>query len=178
MGLRACGVVVLSVAAGLWIVSGTQREKPVLAATAFEAVRGLEATAAARPDDLEAARALAQAYLDARQPGLAVGLLQAAPAAIKADLRVRHVYARALVDEGRNDEALAVEGQVIASCGPLVDGAPAPTGCDPVLLASAMRRADILRELVRMGVRDTLAHPEMSRVAYQNATREARVTVQ
>jgi hypothetical protein len=27
-------------------------------------------------------------------------------------------------------------------------------------------------------VRDTLAHPEMSRIAYQNATRQARVTVQ
>jgi hypothetical protein len=177
MGLRAYGVAVLSVAAGLWIMGGTQHEKPVLAATAFEAVRALEATAAARPGDSEATRALAQAYLDARQPGLAVALLQAAVATTRADLRLRHAYARALVDQGRNDDALAVEWEVVAACGPLMDGAPTPPGCDPVLLASAMRRVEILRELVRLGVSDTLAHPEMSLVAYQNATREARVTV-
>src|ERR1700687_2645484 len=137
MGLRAFrayGVMVLSLAAGLWIIGGTQREKPVLAATAFEAVRELEATAAERPDDSEATRALAQAYLDARQPGLAVALLQAAVRATRTDLRVRHVYARALVDQGRNDDALAVEGEVVAACGPLMDGAPAPAGCEPVLL--------------------------------------------
>jgi len=50
--------------------------------------------------------------------------------------------------------------------------------CDAVLLASAMRRTDILRELVALGVEDAQAHPEMSLVAYQNATREARVMVQ
>jgi hypothetical protein len=60
----------------------------------------------------------------------------------------------------------------------LAEGGRAPDGCDPVLLASAMRRADILRELVSMGVQDAQAHPEMSALAYQNATREARVVVQ
>jgi hypothetical protein len=41
-----------------------------------------------------------------------------------------------------------------------------------------MRRTDILHELVALGVEDAQAHPEMSLVAYQNATREARVMVQ
>jgi hypothetical protein len=41
-----------------------------------------------------------------------------------------------------------------------------------------MRRADILRELVSLGVEDAEAHPEASLVAYQNATREARVAVE
>jgi hypothetical protein len=82
------------------------------------------------------------------------------------------------VDEGRNDEALAVERAVVAQCRPLADGATAAVGCDPVLLASAMRRTDILRELVSLGVEDAQAHPETSLVAYQNATREARVMVQ
>lgn len=178
MGLRAYGVAVLAAAGALWLMGGTQREKPVLAATTSEAVRALEAEVARHPDEADATRALAQAYLDAHQPGLAVVLVHGAPVRLERDPRVEHVLARALVDEGRNDEALAVERQVVAACGPLADGRPAPEGCDPVLLASAMRRADILRELVSLGVEDAQAHPEMSLVAYQNATREARVMVQ
>jgi hypothetical protein len=178
MGLRATGIAVLAAAAALWLMSGTQRERPVLAASAPEPLRALEAQVAANADDPSAVRALAQAYLDARQPGLAVAVVEHASRAARADVRVRHVYARALVDQGRNDEALVAERDVVATCHGLVDGTTAPDGCDPVLLASAMRRADILRELVSLGVEDAQAHPEASLVAYQNATREARVMVQ
>lgn len=177
MGLRTYGVTVVAAAAVLWGLTGTQREKPVLAATQPEAVRVLEVKAAAHPADVEATRALAQAYLDARQPGLAVVLIEGAPATVRSDVRAEHVYARALVDEGRNEEALAVEQSVVVACRPLAEGADA-AGCDPVLFASALRRTDILRELVSLGVEDAQAHPEMSLVAYQNATREARVVMQ
>jgi hypothetical protein len=88
MGLRAYGVTVLAAAGVLWAMSGTQREKPVLAATEPEAVRALEASAAAHPGDVEATRALAQAYLDARQPGLAVVLVEGARPAVHDDVRV------------------------------------------------------------------------------------------
>jgi hypothetical protein len=178
MGLRAYGVAVLMAAAALWLMSGTQREKPVLAASAPEAVRSLEASVAARPADADAVRSLAQAYLDAHQPGLALVLMGGAPASVREDVRTQHVYARALVDEGRNDEALAVEARVVAACGPLAEGRATPAGCDPVLLAAAMRRTDILGQLVSLGVQDAQAHPEEAMVAYQNATREARVMVQ
>lgn len=178
MGLRANGVAVLAAAGILWAMSGTQREKPVLAGTAPENIRRLEVDVAAHPADVEATRVLAQAYLDARQPGLAIVLVDGARPAVRGDVRVQHVYARALVDEGRNEDALAVERGVVAACRPLAEGAPATAGCDSVLLASAMRRSDILRELVSLGVEDAQAHPEMSLVAYQNATREARVMVQ
>jgi hypothetical protein len=182
MGLRAYGLAVLTAAAGLWMMSGTQREKPVLAAAATpDAVKSLEADVAAhRADqaDAEDVRRLAQAYLDARQPGLAVVLVEGAAPAVKNDVRVQHVYARALVDQGRNGEALAVERNVVARCRPITEGAPAVEGCDSLILASAMRRADILSELVSLGVQDSQAHPEASLVAYQNATREARVMVQ
>jgi hypothetical protein len=178
MGIRAYGVAVLSAVAALWLMSGTQREKPVLAATAPEPLRALEASVAADPNDAVAMRALAQAYLDARQPGLAIVLVDGAPSSVLADVRLQHVYARALVDEGRNDEALAVETRVVGVCGPLTEGRATPSGCDTMLLASAMRRADILGELVSRGVQDAQAHPEETMVAYQNATREARVMVQ
>jgi len=178
MGLRTYGVAVLSAAATLWAMSGTQKERPVLASTEPERVRALEFSAAAHPESVEATRALAQAYLDVRQPGLAIVLVGGAAPAVHDDVRVQHVFARALVDEGRDEEALAVEGDVVSRCRPVTEGAPAPVGCDGVLLASAMRRRDILGELVSLGVEDAQAHPEMSLVAYQKATREARVMLQ
>src|SRR5579859_8232287 len=92
MGLRAYGVTVLAAAAALWMMSGTQREKPVLAATLAtpaDAVRALESDCAAHPGDAVATAALAQAYLTVRQPGLAVGLVEGAPAAVRDDVRVR-----------------------------------------------------------------------------------------
>ena len=165
MGLRAFGIAVASALALLWATSGTQRERALLSdgpGAAADRVRACEANAAARPDDPEAARVLSQAYLDASQPGLALGVLEALPAALRGDPRTEHLYARALLDQGRNaDRAPAV---------------PSGPGCDPLLLASAVRRASILKELVALGVEDTRAQPEESFVAYQNATREARVT--
>jgi hypothetical protein len=177
MGLRRYGAAVLAAAAAFLLMSGPQREKPLLPVPTAEAVRRLEGTAAARPSDAEATRALAQAYLDARQPGLAVTLIAAAQASVRGDVRVRHLYSRALMDQGRSEDALAVEVGVVAACRPLVDGR-CVQGCDGLLLVSAMRRADILRELVSLGVEDAQAHPEETLLAYQNATREARVMVQ
>jgi hypothetical protein len=185
VGLRAFGIAVASILAVLWATSGTQRERALLSDGAggmsalTDRVRTCEASAAAHPDDPESTRALAQAYLDAQQPGLALGLLEAAPAALRVDARTRHLYARALLEQGRNDDALAAEASVVASCMPVADNAPAQPpgpGCDAVLLASAVRRDAILTELVALGVQDTRAQPEESFVAYQNATREARVT--
>jgi hypothetical protein len=178
MALRGYGVAVLAAAAALWAMSGTQREKPVLAATHSEALAALESAAVAHPGAPDATGALAQAYLDARQPGLAVALVENALPGVRADVRVRHVYGRALVDEGRNDDALSVEDSVVATCRPVAEGGVAPAGCDPVLFASAVRRSEILRELVSLGVEDAQAHPEVSLLAYQNATREARIMMQ
>ncbi len=179
MGLRAYGVAVLAAAAVLWAMSGTQREKPVLAsAAAPQSVEVLEANAATDPGDVEATRALAQAYLDAAQPGLALVLIEGARPAVRDDVRIQHVYARALVDEGRNGEALATEKRVVSACRPVADGARGAPGCDAFLLASAVRRTEILQELVSLGVQDAQAHPEITYVAYQNATREARVMLQ
>jgi hypothetical protein len=171
---RAVGVV--AGAGALWVLSGTERSASILG-SATESIRSLEAGVAAHPDNAEMTRKLAQAYLDARQPGLALVLLDAAPMEVRQDVRARHVLARALLDQGRGDEALNVENGVIATCRSLADEGVAP-GCDPVLFASAARRTSILRELVALGVKDALAHPEASLIAYQNATREARVRLQ
>lgn len=175
MEFRDFGIAVAAAGALLWASSGTQRERPLLTGPLPEVVRAQEANAALHPGDAEAMRALAQSYLDAQQPGLAVALFDAAPPALRAEARARHVYARALLDQGRNAEALAVETSVIAACTRPSASPSESAGCDGALLASASRRAAILKELVARGVEDTRAHPEVSFVAYQNATRETRV---
>ena len=45
------------------------------------------------------------------------------------------------------------------------------------LRASATRRAEILEQLVQLGVEDANAHPEASSLAYQNATRQVSFSV-
>lgn len=178
MHLRAFAAAVLVAAGALWLMSDTEREQPVLGELSVEVVRATEANVATHPNDASETASLAQQYVDVRQPGLAMTLIEGAPAAVREDVRVEHAYARALIDEGKNTEALKVQGRVIASCRTIAEGRKAPIGCDPVLLASAMRRADILRELLSLGIEDSRAHPEETLVAYQNATREARVALE
>jgi hypothetical protein len=170
----------LAAASALLAASGVEREHALVAGPFAEVVRDREARAAVRPGDPDAERALAQAYLDVEQPGLAVALLRDAVAVDgdPASVRTRHLYSRALIEDGRGPEALAMEEGVVGACAPLAEGRHAPSGCDAPLLASALRRVDILRELAALGVSDVRAHPEASFIAYQNATREVRVTVQ
>jgi hypothetical protein len=169
MSLRAWNVAVLAAAVGMWLASGTQREKPMVSQAKADTVRALENEVATHPTDVTGVLALGQAYLDGQSPGLALGVLEAAPAEVRADVRVDHLYARVLVAEGRNQEALVVEKRVLAKC--TVDT------CDAFLIASATRRADILQELVNLGVEDSQAQPEASQLAYYNATRSARVAI-
>ncbi len=164
MSLRAWNVVVLAAALGLWLASGTQREKPVMTQAKSDTVRVLENQVAAHPTDTKGVMALAQAYIDAQSPGLAVAMIEASPADVRAAAKVDHLYARALVAQGRNQDALVAERRVLAKCSTEM--------CDSFLIASATRRADILQELVNLGVEDSQAQPEASRVAYHNATRQ------
>jgi hypothetical protein len=108
--------------------------------------------------------------------GLALGAIEHAPALVRAEPGVEHVYARALLDQGRSVDALAAERRVLGHCVAegRDDGAPA---CSTWLIASATRRADILQELVQLGIEDANAHPEASRLAYHNATRQVSLAV-
>lgn len=178
MNLRTWNVAVIVAVAGLWFASGTQKEKSVLSSAKSDAVRALEAQVSAHPDDTALLRQLAQAYLDAHASGHAVSAIEGAPAATRADARVQHVYARALVDQGRNQDALAAEQRVLDRCVGSTRSPAMGTGCDSWLIASATRRADILQALVNLGVEDSIAEPEASSVAYHSVTRQARVVVQ
>ena len=175
MDLRALNIVVLVAAGGLFLASGTQREHSVLAEGNTEAVRTLE-TGFAAHGDAASLTALTQGYLDAQAPGLAISAVEGAPANLQSDAKVQHTYARALLEAGRANEALAAEQRVLDACAAVAE-APGTTSCDSWLLASATRRSDILKELVQLGIEDAQAHPEASAVAYQSATRQASLAV-
>ena len=188
MDLRTRCVVVLSALGTLWLASGTQREHKVLSDVKTGRVAGLEVAYAESDHDPKKLQELAQAYLDTSQPGLALGVIDAAPENIRHLPTVDHVYARALLDQGRASDALVVERRVLDTCAAIQSKNFArsevrdpPSGenkdCDPWLLASATRRADILQELVQLGIDDANAHPEVSSIAYHNATRQATLSV-
>jgi len=168
MGLKGWNVAVLLAIGLIWVAGSTQREKRVVGDTHTDRVALLEEQAAASPSDPARVRALVQAYLDARAPGMALAAVERAPEAVRADPSVEHLYARALLDQGRSADALAAEKRVLARCADPSSEVPA---CSSYLIASATRRAEILEQLVALGVEDANAHPEASSLAYHNATR-------
>lgn len=164
-------VALLCAAVGLVAAGLPHRERALVPDGHAEKVRALESTrAAASPTEPGPLVALTQAYLDARAPGMAVQALEAAPLATRRAPAVEHAYARALLDQGRSSDALAAEKRVLTACATAVELDAPP--CSSWLVASATRRADILEELVRLGVEDAHAHPEASQVAYYRATRQ------
>lgn len=175
MGVKGWNVAVLVAIGTLWFCGTTQREKPVVGdSTHTGRIGALEMKVAARPTDPSALCELGQAYLDIRQPGMALGAIERAVAAVRTEPTVDHLYARALLEQGRSADALAAEKRVLARCAdPSVE---APT-CSTYLIASATRRAEIIEQLVQLGVEDANAHPEASSIAYHNATRQVSLSV-
>ena len=178
MGLKGWNVAVLVAIGAIWFAGSTQREKRVVGDSQSDRVALLEEQVAASPSDVARVRELAQAYLDARAPGMALASIEHAPAAVRAEPTVDHLYARALLDQGRSADALAAERRVLARCDVAETAANAAeprsevTVCSTYLIASATRRAEILEQLVTLGVEDANAHPEASSLAYHNATRQ------
>lgn len=170
MGHRFWNGVVLSALGILWLASSTQREKPVLGLHGAE-VSALETDLASAPNDPAKIQALGQKYIEAKTPGLAVRLVESQPTAVRTEPTVEHIYARALLEQGRSADALAAEQRVLDRC------ASGEVTCSSFLVASATRRADILRELGKLGVEDAQAYPEKSQLAYHNATRQVGLVV-
>lgn len=174
MGLKGWNVAVLLAIGAIWFASSTQREKRVVGDVHSARIATLEDKLAVSPSDPAKLRELAQGYLDARQSGMAVAAIDHAPQGHRVDPMVEHVYARALLDQGRAADALEAERRVLARCADPSTEVPA---CSTYLIASATRRADILEQLVQLGVEDANAHPEASSLAYQNATRQVTLSI-
>lgn len=173
MRMKAFNFVVLGAVVALWVASSTQREKPVISEVHADAVRSLEQNVSDNPEDADAVSKLAQGYLDAHSPGLAINIIVTAPPRVRAQPSVMHLYARAMLEEGRSQDALAMEKRVLDRC---AESAPIKP-CSSYLIASATRRVDILTELQKLGVEDAQAHPEQSEIAYHNATRDVGLAI-
>jgi hypothetical protein len=169
MGLKGWNVAILVAIGAIWFAGSTQREKRVVGDTHTDRVALLEEQVAANPANAARVRELAQAYLDARVSGMALHLIERAPESVRKEPSVEHLYARALLDQGRSADALAAERRVLSYC---ADPAVEVPACSTYLIASATRRAEILEQLVTLGVEDANAHPEASSLAYHNATRQ------
>jgi hypothetical protein len=107
--------------------------------------------------------ALAAAYLDRGQPGLASAVIERAPRLIREDARIADLHARALFHRGRTREALAAVQDVLATC--KADA----SRCRPWQVAKASGQAAFLEELVRAGVEDPMDNPQAVRAAYERS---------
>ncbi len=173
MSLKSWNVALLVGIGSIWFTGSTQHEKRVVGDAHTERVASLENEAARAPTDAARVRELAQGYLDARAPGMALASIERAPDGVRHAPSMEHLYARALLEQGRAADALVAERRVLTRCTETVPGGPT---CSTYLIASATRRAEILERLVSLGVEDANAHPEASNFAYHNATRQVSVS--
>lgn len=173
MGVRSWNIALLVGIGSVWFAGSTQHEKRIVSDMHTERVAMLEDRTAQTPEDAAKVRELVQAYLDAHTPGMAIASIERAPQVVRRAPSVEHLYARALLEQGRAADALAAERRVLTRC---AEGAPDAPTCSAHLVASATRRSDILEQLVSLGVEDANAHPEASNLAYHSATRQISVS--
>lgn len=126
----------------------------------------LETAAALRPD-ADSVGALAGAYLDRDQPGLATAVLERAPRAVRERPEIGALEARALFHRGRAREALAVARSASDTC--------EAGGCAAWVVATTSRQVAFLEQVVAAGIEDPQANPSATRAAYERSTHEVRL---
>jgi hypothetical protein len=130
----------------------------------------LETSASLSPTS-ENVAALATAYLDRDQPGLASAVLEKVPADVRRSPELGHLQARALFQRGRPREALVTAKEVQDSCASPAPGAPR---CSAWLTAKTSRQVAFFREVVGAGIEDPRADPAATMAAYERSAREVR----
>lgn len=127
----------------------------------------LEARVAHAPDTASVA-ALAGAYLDREQPGLATAVIEKAPRAVRERPEVAAVQARALFQRGHAREALAVAREASDACSDA-------TSCPAWLMAKTARQVAFLEQVVAAGIDDPQQNPAATRAAYERSTHAVRI---
>ncbi|HVK65766.1 MAG TPA: hypothetical protein VM694_14890 [Polyangium sp.] len=164
------GILLAGIFAVLAIGPGTHSKRLLPADTTKASetpidMAALESAAALSPT-VDSVVALASAYVDRGQPGLASAVLDKAPRALQLDPRVADVAARALFHRGRARQALAtVEGALDACDADAV-------ACSSWQVAKARRQAAFLHEVVAAGVEDPMTDPAAVRAAYERSTQK------
>lgn len=159
----ACGTMLMGLL-GLCMLAGAHREAPLVGHQKLGAdVAELEASVASRADDADALAVLADRYIERNAPGLALAAIERAPSAVRAAPRIGHLWAVALMHEGRASDALAREREVIAACN--------QRSCAAWTLASAVRHEQFLSAMVQRGVEDYRRDPDAAEAAYRRVSR-------
>jgi hypothetical protein len=128
----------------------------------------LETRAALTPASTPTIAALATAYLDRDQPGLATAVIEKAPRQVREKPEVAHLYARALFHRGHAREALAVARDASDACG---DSPSCPTW----LLAKTARQVAFFEQVVAAGVDDPQDDPTAIAAAYERSHHAVRL---
>jgi hypothetical protein len=153
---------------GFGVALAAHRSPAPVSAPSDEIAR-LEQAFALDSGDAGAAQSLMRAYLERDTPGLAVSVVQRAPAAALATPASTDLASRALLGAGRATESLAVTRQIVNRC--------EAEGCDASLIARAARREQILTAMVEMGIEDADRDPAAVELALRRSTRQVRLAM-
>lgn len=134
---------------------------------AVAALDQLETKAAMSPTAASIA-ALAGAYLDREQPGLATAVIEKAPRDVRNSPEVASQEARALFHRGRAREALAVARRASDTC-------DETNACAAWVTAKTTRQVAFLEQMVAAGIDDPQQNPAATRAAYERSVHEVRV---
>jgi len=129
--------------------------------------QGLEARAALLPS-AGSVGALAGAYLDRGQPGLATAVIEKLPREMQARPEIAQLHARALFHRGHVRDALAVARDARESC---ADNA----ACAPWLVAKTTRQVAFFEQVVAAGIEDPSSNPDATLAAYDRSSHEVRL---
>jgi hypothetical protein len=163
-GVLLVGLVTIGLSAGRTNV------RPLVGEAFAADVAQLE-VAAAREPSAHAVRALAAAYLDRNEPGLASAALGRVATEDRHDPALGYLEARALYAQGHASEALAVLSGVERTCAAGADAA----ACPAWLVAKTSRQVAFLRALGEAGVEDPARAPEAALAALERSRRQSRV---
>lgn len=162
-------------AMGAMALSGTRKDTaqvlPALSANTEISVAdlsGLERDVAKYPSTQNVG-ALATAYLERNQPGLASAVLENAPKAIQQSPEIAYLSARSSFLRGKVSQALAAAEQVKLACGDAVQ-----QRCPAWLVAKTERQLAFFREMNALGIENPYENPELTRAAYERSSHELR----
>lgn len=111
----------------------------------------VERRAALAPDDPRALAPLIDAYLEAREPGAALAVLERAPAAVVTSPPLGHAASLAYLEAGDVPRSLAVARVALERC--------AEAGCEPGDEARLRYRVIFADALLAQGIADPAADP-------------------
>ena len=165
--LALANVAALSAVIGTMTVGTETAATPLISGHSEVAdLSALEASAAKEPTE-ESVQALAQAYLAHRQPGLAIAVLQRAPADIASSPSIRLLEARGQFGLGETNKAQHALRSLAADC----QAEP----CAPAVRAQTDHYLALVSEVVGAGISDPDLDADATKVAFSKGSRAVQL---